>query len=172
MFGKISSQEIFVILFTGMPYKLLSDVCDLTLSVYIHTEQTWKIYAYMPGHGGNRTYDLWNTSPTSQTSYSPEYITPRSQTSYSPEYITPTQKNFTFCLFLKKSTSVLQVQIVLCRDWGLSRCVAPYVLWNWHMQDVLYLTHPGNFYYWILLSSREIYFLVYLYPSSVDGRNT
>jgi hypothetical protein len=50
----------------------------------------------MPGHGGKRTYALWNTSPiptvagiffklarcgytfrvTSQTSYSPEYITP------------------------------------------------------------------------------------------------
>ena len=29
----------------------------------------------MPGHGGNRTYDLWNTSPMlCQLSY-PEYIT-------------------------------------------------------------------------------------------------
>ena len=48
----------------------------------------------MPGHGGKRTYDLWNTSPgiffkparcgytlrvTSQASYSPEYITPHTK---------------------------------------------------------------------------------------------
>ena len=47
----------------------------------------------MPGHDGNRTYDLWNTG---QAYFSnPVWIyTLRVtlQTSYSPEYITPTQK--------------------------------------------------------------------------------
>ena len=63
------------------------DVCDVTPSVYPHRASLEN----MPGHGGNQTYDLWNTSPmlcqlsyvvrcgytlavTSQTSYSPEYI--------------------------------------------------------------------------------------------------
>ena len=31
------------------------DVCDVTLGVYPLEN--------MPGHGGNRTFDLWNTSP-------------------------------------------------------------------------------------------------------------
>ena len=35
------------------------DVCDVTLSVYPHRASLKNI----PGHGGNRTYDLWNTSP-------------------------------------------------------------------------------------------------------------
>jgi hypothetical protein len=48
------------------------DACDVTLSVYPHRASLKN----MPVHGGNRTYDLWNTS----------------QASYSPEYITPTQK--------------------------------------------------------------------------------
>ena len=34
-------------------------VCDVTLSVYPHRASLKN----MPGHGGNRTYDLWNTSP-------------------------------------------------------------------------------------------------------------
>ena len=55
---------------------LCYNACDVTLSVYPH-QATLK---NMPGYGGNRTYDLWNTSPvlriTSQASYSPEYITP------------------------------------------------------------------------------------------------
>ena len=33
------------------------DVCDVTLSVYPHRTSLKN----MPGHGGNRTYDLWNT---------------------------------------------------------------------------------------------------------------
>ena len=33
--------------------------CDVTLSVYPHRASLKN----MPGHGGNRTYDLWNTSP-------------------------------------------------------------------------------------------------------------
>ena len=33
--------------------------CDVTLSVYPHRAGLKN----MPGHGGNRTYDLWNTSP-------------------------------------------------------------------------------------------------------------
>jgi hypothetical protein len=33
-------------------------VCDVTLSVYPHRTSLKN----MPGHGGNRTYDLWNTS--------------------------------------------------------------------------------------------------------------
>ena len=35
------------------------DVCDVTLSVYPHRTSL----SNMPGHGGKRTYDLWNTSP-------------------------------------------------------------------------------------------------------------
>ena len=35
------------------------DACDVTLSVYPHRASLKNI----PGHGGNRTYDLWNTSP-------------------------------------------------------------------------------------------------------------
>ena len=35
------------------------DTCDVTLSVYPHRASLKN----MPGHGGNRTYDLWNTSP-------------------------------------------------------------------------------------------------------------
>ena len=35
------------------------DVCVVTLSVYPHRMSLKN----MPGHGGNRTYDLWNTSP-------------------------------------------------------------------------------------------------------------
>ena len=35
------------------------DACDVTLSVYPHRASLKN----MPGHGGNRTYYLWNTSP-------------------------------------------------------------------------------------------------------------
>ena len=35
------------------------DICGVTLSVYPHQASLKN----MPGHGGNRTYDLWNTSP-------------------------------------------------------------------------------------------------------------
>ena len=35
------------------------NVCHVTLSVYPHRAGLKN----MPGHGGNRTYDLWNTSP-------------------------------------------------------------------------------------------------------------
>ena len=35
------------------------DVCDVTLSVYPHQVGLKN----MPGHGGNQTYNLWNTSP-------------------------------------------------------------------------------------------------------------
>ena len=34
-------------------------MCDVTLSVYPHRAGLKN----MPGHGGIRTYDLWNTSP-------------------------------------------------------------------------------------------------------------
>ena len=38
------------------------DACDVTMSaVYPHRASLKN----MPGHGGNRTYDLWNTSPSS-----------------------------------------------------------------------------------------------------------
>ena len=36
------------------------DACDVTLSVYPHRASLEN----MPDHDGNRTYDLWNTSPT------------------------------------------------------------------------------------------------------------
>ena len=35
------------------------DACDVTLSVYPHQASLKN----MPDHGGNQTYDLWNTSP-------------------------------------------------------------------------------------------------------------
>ena len=35
------------------------DACDVTLSEYPHRASLKN----MPDHGGNRTYDLWNTSP-------------------------------------------------------------------------------------------------------------
>jgi hypothetical protein len=35
------------------------DACDVTLSVYPHRAGLKN----MPSHGGNRTYDLWNTRP-------------------------------------------------------------------------------------------------------------
>ena len=35
------------------------DACDVTLSVYPHQASLKN----MPVHDGNRTYDLWNTSP-------------------------------------------------------------------------------------------------------------
>jgi hypothetical protein len=61
----------------GVMYSGEYDVCDVTLSVYPHPAGLKN----MPGHGGNRTYDLWNTRVTSQASYSPEYITPTQQIS-------------------------------------------------------------------------------------------
>ena len=35
------------------------NACDVTLSVYPHQASLKN----MPDHGGNRIYDLWNTSP-------------------------------------------------------------------------------------------------------------
>ena len=43
----------------GVVYSGEYDVCDVTLSVYPHRASLKN----MPGHGGNPTYDLWNTSP-------------------------------------------------------------------------------------------------------------
>ena len=43
----------------GVVYSGEYDVCDVTPSVYPHRASLKN----MPGHGGNRTYDLWNTSP-------------------------------------------------------------------------------------------------------------
>ena len=87
------------------------DACDVTLSVYPHRASLKNI----PDHGGNRTNDLWNTSPMlCQLSYavwsvrvcdiSEQNLVPSismlsnnnhdfSVLVYSPEYITPTQKN-------------------------------------------------------------------------------
>jgi hypothetical protein len=42
----------------GVMYSGEYDACDVTLSVYPH-----RASKNMPGHDGNRTYDLWNTSP-------------------------------------------------------------------------------------------------------------
>ena len=44
-------------LYTIMIFSVL--VCGVTLSVYPHRAGLKN----MPGHGGNRTYDLWSTSP-------------------------------------------------------------------------------------------------------------
>ena len=43
----------------GVMYSGEYDACDATLSVYSHRASLIN----MPGYGGNRTYDLWNTSP-------------------------------------------------------------------------------------------------------------
>ena len=43
----------------GVVYSGEYYVCDVTLSVYPHRASLKN----MPGHGGNRTYDLWNASP-------------------------------------------------------------------------------------------------------------
>jgi hypothetical protein len=40
----------------GVMYSGEYDACDVTLSVYPHGGSLKN----MPGHGGNRTYDLWN----------------------------------------------------------------------------------------------------------------
>jgi hypothetical protein len=56
-------------------------LCDVTLSVYPHRAGLKN----MPGHGGIRTYDLWNTilavCNITHASYSPEYIAPTQQIS-------------------------------------------------------------------------------------------
>ena len=92
---------------------MILDACDVTLSVYPHRASLKN----MPDHGGNRTYDLWNTSPMlCQLSYavwsvrvcdiSEQNLVPsismlsnNNQASYSPEYITPTQKNHDYRCF-------------------------------------------------------------------------
>ena len=43
----------------GVMYSGEYDACDVTLSVYPHRASLKN----MPGHGGNRIYDLWNASP-------------------------------------------------------------------------------------------------------------
>ena len=43
----------------GAMYSGEYDARDVTLSVYPHRASLKN----MPGHGGNRTYDLWNTIP-------------------------------------------------------------------------------------------------------------
>ena len=43
----------------GVIYSGDYDTSDATLSVYPHRASLKN----MPNHGGNRTYDLWNTSP-------------------------------------------------------------------------------------------------------------
>ena len=43
----------------GVVYSGEYDVSDVTLSVYPHRASLKN----MPGHGRNRTYDLWNTRP-------------------------------------------------------------------------------------------------------------
>ena len=43
----------------GVMYSGEYGACDVTLSVYPHRASLRN----MPDHGGNRTYDFWNTSP-------------------------------------------------------------------------------------------------------------
>ena len=54
-----SVSKIEVFFCVGVMYSGEYDVCDVTLSVYTHRVSLKN----MPGHGGNRTYNLWNTSP-------------------------------------------------------------------------------------------------------------
>ena len=53
---------------------------------------------YSGGHGGNRAYDLWNTSPMLKPARCGYTLRVTSQASYSPEYITPRQKISDYCL--------------------------------------------------------------------------
>ena len=53
---KSSNHDFFSVLVRVM-YSGECDVCDITLSVYPHGASLKN----MPGHGENRTYDLWNT---------------------------------------------------------------------------------------------------------------
>jgi hypothetical protein len=65
-------------------------------------------------------------------------------------------------LLFKNSKSILQVDIVLCRDWSWSQCAAPYVLGNLPhacRKFNICLIYTENFYFWILLPGREIYIL-------------
>ena len=50
---------VLIFFCVGVMYSVEYDACDVTLSVYPHRASLKN----MPGHGGNRTYDLWNTSP-------------------------------------------------------------------------------------------------------------
>ena len=54
-----SCQHDWFFFCVGVMYSGEYDVCGVTLSVYPHRASLKN----MPGHGGNRTYDLWNTSP-------------------------------------------------------------------------------------------------------------
>ena len=56
--GSIQSRIKYGTIFCYTKYSRL-DACDVTLSVYLHRTSLKN----MPVHGGNRTYDLWNTSP-------------------------------------------------------------------------------------------------------------
>ena len=54
-----SSTRFKNVFCVGVAYSGEYDVCDVTLSVYPHRASLKN----MSGHGGNRTYDLWSTSP-------------------------------------------------------------------------------------------------------------
>ena len=57
------AKQKFKCLLTELKYcredLVVHDVCDVTLSVHPHRASLKN----MPDHGGNRTYDLWDTSP-------------------------------------------------------------------------------------------------------------
>ena len=54
----------------GVMYSGEYDACDVTLSVYPHRASLKN----MPGHGGNQTYDLWNTiAQCSEISHTPHF---------------------------------------------------------------------------------------------------
>ena len=61
LFTQLTSNNYSTLIFfcVGVVHSGEYDVCDVTLSVYPHRTSLKN----MPGHGGNRTYDLWNTSP-------------------------------------------------------------------------------------------------------------
>ena len=59
VFSKCCHYQRYFETFELMGKTARNDACDVTLSVYPHRASLKN----MPGHGGNRTYDLWNTSP-------------------------------------------------------------------------------------------------------------
>ena len=59
LFPQNIRQHVMVLTIIILDNFILICLCDVTLSVYPHRAGLKN----MPGHGGIRTYDLWNTSP-------------------------------------------------------------------------------------------------------------
>ena len=67
---ELDSVPKYHILCVGVMYSGEYDACDVTLIVYSHRASLKN----MPGHGGDRTYDLWNISPIPTYSNRPDRV--------------------------------------------------------------------------------------------------